>query len=151
MIWLTRYISRIIGLLEINLIVGYRKINIYLILDAGLVRTGPELPEHQSPFKKRAQSRFTFWLTSTGLIRMKLWLQISNHFGLSLSKRENGPPSSGPVLRQHEDCFLVHIISGMTAIDLEAHNGLGNESEGATTGLEVYQDVKTIHGLFRKA
>ena len=72
-------------------------------------------------------------------------------FGLSLSKRENGPPSSGPVLRQHEDCFLVHIISGMTAIELEAHNGLGNEREGATMGLEVYQEVKTIHGLFRKA
>ena len=65
-------IFRIIGSLEINLIVGYRKINIYLILDAGLVRTGPELPGNQSPFKKRAQSRFTFWLTSTGLIRMKL-------------------------------------------------------------------------------
>ena len=39
----------------------------------------------------------------------------------------------------------------MTAIDLEAHNGIGNEREGATMGLEVYQDVKTIHGLFRKA
>ena len=47
--------------------------------------------------------------------------------------------------------FLVHIISGTTAIDLEAHNGLGNEREGATMGLEVYQDAKTIHGLFRKA
>ena len=150
-IWLTRYIFRITGSLEINLIVGYRKISIYLILDAGLVRTGSGLLGNQSPFKKRAQSRFTFRLTSTGLIRMRLWLQISNHFGLSLSKRENGPPSSGPVLRQHEDCFLVLIISGMTAIDLEAHNGLGNEREGATMGLEVYQEVKTIHGLFRKA
>ena len=78
-------------------------------------------------------------------------MQISNHFGLSLSKRENGPPSSGPVLRQHEDCFLVHIISGMTAIDLEAHNGLRNGREDGTMGLEVYQEVKTIHGLFRKA
>ena len=47
--------------------------------------------------------------------------------------------------------FLVRIISGMTATDLEAHNGLGNEREGATMGLEVYQDVKTIHGLFRQA
>ena len=47
--------------------------------------------------------------------------------------------------------FLVHIISGMTAIDLGAHNGFGDEREGATMGLEVYQDAKTIHGLFRKA
>ena len=61
-------------------------------------------------------------------------MQILNHFGLSLSKRENGPPSSGPVLQQHEDRFLVHIISDMTAIDLEAHNGLRNEREGTTMG-----------------
>tara|TARA_B100001564_G_scaffold256695_1_gene218567 strand:- start:388 stop:507 length:120 start_codon:yes stop_codon:yes gene_type:complete len=39
----------------------------------------------------------------------------------------------------------------MTAIDLEAYNGLGNGREGGTMGLVVYQEVKTIHGLFRKA
>ena len=72
-----------------------------------------------------------------------------NHFGLSLSKGKMGRPV--PVqFCDSMKVVLVHIISGMT-IDLEAHNGLGNEREGATMGLEVYQEVKTIHGLFRKA